>query len=189
MQALGGLPPEALLSGPPDGGDLLLQRTLGAMRAEVSGARRRRGLLAGLVAAGLLAAALAGGAAIGRSTTTTPPAALPPVVSSAVKPVAGTREGSATNPATGAALSVHVVPAAGWVRVQASVRGIAAGENCRLIVVSRDGSRSVAGGWVTSEKGRLEGTVLDGAAAVPASDLAAIEIENTAGKRFVSVKM
>ncbi|SNS76356.1 zf-HC2 domain-containing protein [Actinacidiphila glaucinigra] len=41
-RALGGVPPEAFLDGPPEGGDLLLQRTLRQVRAERAGARRRR---------------------------------------------------------------------------------------------------------------------------------------------------
>ncbi|MFD9048100.1 zf-HC2 domain-containing protein, partial [Streptomyces zaomyceticus] len=44
--ALGEVPPEAFVDGPPEGGDLLLQRTLRQMRAERAGVRRgppRRG--------------------------------------------------------------------------------------------------------------------------------------------------
>src|SRR4051795_3331459 len=52
--ALGELPPEAFLDGPPDG-DLVLQRTLRQIRAE-TGMRRRRRLL------GVVAAAPRGGA-------------------------------------------------------------------------------------------------------------------------------
>jgi anti-sigma factor RsiW len=41
-QALGEVPPEAFIDGPPEGGDLLLQRTLRQARAERSGRDRRR---------------------------------------------------------------------------------------------------------------------------------------------------
>jgi anti-sigma factor RsiW len=41
-QALGEVPPEAFIDGPPESGDLLLQRTLRQARAERSGRDRRR---------------------------------------------------------------------------------------------------------------------------------------------------
>ena len=54
-EALGEVPPEAFVDGPPEGGDLLLQRTLRQMRAERTGVRRRRRALTGLAAAAVLA--------------------------------------------------------------------------------------------------------------------------------------
>src|SRR5439155_18313994 len=53
---LGEVPPEAFLDGPPEGGDLLLQRTLRQVRAD--GARSGRFRVA-LVAAGVVAFAVA----------------------------------------------------------------------------------------------------------------------------------
>ncbi|WP_187405622.1 anti-sigma factor, partial [Streptomyces sp. WAC05950] len=49
--ALGEVPEEAFLDGPPQGGDLLLQRTLRQMRGERAGAARRRAGLTGLAVA------------------------------------------------------------------------------------------------------------------------------------------
>jgi hypothetical protein len=190
ISMLGELPPEALLSGPPEGGELLLQRTLRTMRAELSGTRRRRAAWGTVVAAGVVAAAVAGGVAIGLNAgPQTDPVVQATRGPAVPAPVPGTREGSATDEGTSAVLAVELVPAAGWVHVKVSVRGIPAGENCRVIVVSRTGSREVAGGWIASEKGKRDGTVLDGAAAIAPDDVVAIEIENTSGKRYVHLKI
>ncbi|MFB7293497.1 anti-sigma factor family protein, partial [Actinacidiphila glaucinigra] len=64
-RALGGVPPEAFLDGPPEGGDLLLQRTLRQVRAERAGARRRRRAAAVVAAAVAAAALLQGGVLLG----------------------------------------------------------------------------------------------------------------------------
>ncbi|HCT78204.1 MAG TPA: anti-sigma factor [Micromonosporaceae bacterium] len=183
---LGELPPEALLHGPPAGGDLVLQRTLRTMRAEESGMQRRRALVRVAAAAAVIGVALAGGVVFGRTTAPQPdPIAVPTLAPT----VAGTRKGETTDPVTNARLAATMVPAAGWVRVNVSVAGITAGENCRVIVVSRNGTREIAAGWIVSEKGQREGTTLDGAAAVAPADVVAIEVENTSGKKFVSLKI
>jgi predicted anti-sigma-YlaC factor YlaD len=172
ISMLGELPPEALLSGPPDTADLVLRRALRTMRTEVSGMRRRRLAVVGAIAAGVIAASLASGAALGRNTAPqADPVSLVTTIPS--ESLAGVREGSVTDPGTSTALTVKLVPATGWVRVNVSVRGIPAGENCRLIVVSRGGAREVAAGWIASEAGQHDGTVLDG----------------TSGRKFVSLKI
>ena len=71
---LGEVPPEAFLDGPPDGGDLLLQRTLRQVRKERVQAGRPRRFLVAAGVAGLVAAALAGGTLIGRGTAPAPQA-------------------------------------------------------------------------------------------------------------------
>src|SRR5947209_17092904 len=53
---LGEVPPEAFLDGPPEGGDLLLQRTLRTVRAERGRAQRPRRLLVAAGVAALVAA-------------------------------------------------------------------------------------------------------------------------------------
>jgi putative zinc finger protein len=190
------LPPEALLHGPPDA-DLVLQRTLRQMRSESSTQNRRGWSMAVAAAAIVLAVALGAGVAIGRGTkssvqgggvnptpsviTVTPPASPLP---------SGTRSGRATDPTTGATIEATVVPAAGWVRVNAQVGGIPAGENCRLVVVGRnDPNGEVAGGWVVSPKGAQSGTPLNGSAAVPPGEVTAIKVVDAAGKTYVTLKL
>jgi hypothetical protein len=102
-------------------------------------------------------------------------------------PPAGTRVASVQDRRTGARATVKVEPAAGWVRVEAAVSGIPAGERCRLWVVARDGARLLAGSWLVSDKGAREGTTLDGAALVEPTRVAAIVVDNFAGERFVRV--
>ena len=74
-ESLDEVPPEAFLDGPPEGGDLLLQKTLRRVRDEeerVAPARStsRRGL-ALVAAAVLVVAALGGGILVGRQTGST----------------------------------------------------------------------------------------------------------------------
>ncbi|MFC0527402.1 anti-sigma factor family protein [Phytohabitans kaempferiae] len=181
------IPPEALTHGPPDA-DLVLQRTLRQVRTEVTAASRRRWLPAVAAAAVLLAGALGAGVALGRGTAPEQAAQVPPSAAPTVSPLPpGTRVNTTADASSGVRMTARVVPAAGWVRVNASVIGIPAGEDCQLIVVSSTGEREIAAGWLVSEQGEHDGTNLDGSASVPPDDVVAIEVRNTAGETFVSV--
>ncbi len=70
-------------------------------------------------------------------------------------------------------MDVTITPAAGWVRLEALVTGISAGERCRIVVVGRAGEAG--------------GTSLSGVALVPPEDVTAVRVENLAGDAFVSV--
>ncbi|MFF5291096.1 anti-sigma factor family protein [Paractinoplanes globisporus] len=175
--ALGEIPPEAFLEGPPPDGDLLLQRTLREVRR--SGRREARRIRVFVIAAAVVAVvvALGAGAVIGRGTapaTQAAKASSPP----------GARTGSATNAATGVSMNATVRAAAGWVRVSATVTGVAAGEQCRLFVVARDGSREPAGSWLASPSGS---TTLDGAALMAPGLVTAVQAETYAGQILVAV--
>ncbi|WP_328946715.1 zf-HC2 domain-containing protein [Streptomyces sp. NBC_00250] len=190
--ALGEVPQEAFLDGPPPGGDLLLQRTLRQMRGERTTTRNRRRGLVGLAAAAALAGVFWAGTAV---SGTGAPVALPPspTPTSPVTPATpppGTRVASATDVASGARMTVRVTPAARWVRVHAAVTGLPPGERCKLVVVGRDGTRTTAGSWVVGEApggGEGKGASLDGSAAVDPSNVRAVVVENEAGKSFVTV--
>ncbi|MFD3659522.1 zf-HC2 domain-containing protein [Streptomyces sp. NPDC058659] len=190
--ALGEVPPEAFVDGPPEGGDLLLQRTLRQMRGERAAGRRRRGAVTGLVAAAVLAVVFWAGTALpdAGAPVALPPSPVPTAPASPSVPVPGTRVASATDASSGARMTVRVTPAAGWVRVHAAVTGLPEGERCTLVVVGRDGSRMTAGSWVVgagAREGEGKGASLDGSAAVAPADVAALVVENEAGKRFVTV--
>jgi anti-sigma factor RsiW len=182
------LPPEALLHGPPDA-DLVLQRTLRQMRSETTKTHRRGWTAVGAAAAIVLAGALAGGVAIGRGTTPSgAPVAQPSVSAPAAVP--GTRVGTTLDARTNTRITASVVPAAGWVRVNASVSGIPRGQNCRLIVVGRNNPQGeIAGGWIVSAAGEQNGTNLDGTAAIPPDEVVAIKVVNTAGETFVTLNL
>ncbi|MER6911691.1 zf-HC2 domain-containing protein [Streptomyces sp. NPDC000594] len=185
--SLGEVPPEAFLDGPPDGGDLLLQRTLRQARTERRGAERRQRAALAAVAVVAAAAVLGTGVVIGRSAPAgaAPPAAAPTATAPAPSPPpAGVVHASAKDPRTGATLVVRVTPAHAWVRLSAAVAGVPAGELCRLVVVSRDGGRRIAGGWRVGSAEK--GAHLDGSAAVPRGDVVAIVVESEAGETLVT---
>jgi hypothetical protein len=183
------LPPEALLDGPPEGGEMLLQRTLRAARAERARTRLPRRLLGVAVAAAVAVLAVGGGVLFGRSTAPTDQAEPRPPTATASLPPPGTRVAEATDPATQARITVRVEPAAGWVRVNAAVTGIPVGQRCRLVVVGKDGTREIAGSWQVSTIGATEGTTLNGSALVAPTDVAAVRVENFDGRQFVTVNV
>ncbi|AGZ38763.1 anti-sigma factor family protein [Actinoplanes friuliensis] len=186
--ALEAVPEAMLLDGPPEGGDLLLQRTLRQIRDESSGRRHRRNALVGVAAAVVVAAAIASGAAVGRlSVDPAAPVALPTPVASEPTTIPGTKTATAVDAGTGARITVAVAPAPGWVRIKAAVVGIPAGERCRLEVIGKDGTTVLAGSWVVSDKGAAEGTTLDGSALVPPDQVSSVRVVTEAGKQYTSV--
>jgi anti-sigma factor RsiW len=184
-ESLDEVPPEAFLEGPPDGGDMLLQRTLRQVRAEEPGhtasrSRPRRGLA--IVAAAVVAmAALGGGVLVGRGTAPTPDIG--------AQGVAPSRNVTGENPATGAKMAASVVPFNGWVKVDVSVQGVHAGQKCELRVVSKDGQSVVAGSWQVSAKWESEGFKLDGSALVPPDQVQSVDIVTTDGQKLVSAQV
>ncbi|MFL9680700.1 MULTISPECIES: zf-HC2 domain-containing protein [Streptomyces] len=188
---LGEVPPEAFLDGPPEGGDLLLQRTLRQVRGErAAQALRRRAFLA--VAATVASAALLGGGVlIGQNTGDRTARAVPPAPSATAAPPTAPPvsvkffEGRSTQ--TGSEMRLRVTPAADWIRLNASVTGVPAGERCRLVVVAKSGDREIAGSWLVADEEK--GSNLDGSAAVPLDEIAEVVIENDRGKKYVAVKV
>ncbi|MFJ4685856.1 zf-HC2 domain-containing protein [Streptomyces sp. NPDC088789] len=184
---LGEVPPEAFLDGPPEGGDLMLQRTLREVHAQRSRSETPRRTLLSAAAVVTAAALLGAGFLLGAGDRDAADEARTPVGPTPTLPVEGVRVASATDPATGARMAVRMTPAAGWVRVNAAVSGIPAGELCRLVVVTKDGKREIAGSWHVGSAEK--GTNLDGSAAVPADDVQEILVENEAGERYVTAPL
>ncbi|MFC4947584.1 zf-HC2 domain-containing protein [Pseudonocardia sp. GCM10023141] len=173
------VPPEAFLDGPPDS-DLVLARTLRQMRSERASSRRRR--LLGIAAAAVVVAGalLGGGVAVGRATA--------PPVAVALPPAAPLPAGTLTlvgNGVEGTSMQATVAPARNWVRVVANVRGVPAGEHCRIIVVAKDGTRETAGSWIVPVTAETNGVTLNGSAAVAVGDVAAVVVENTEGTEYL----
>jgi hypothetical protein len=188
VDALADLPPEAFLEGPPEGADLLLARTLRQVRDEAVSDDRRSRTWRTVATAAAVVAAVVIGVAVGRGTGPSDQVAVP-VTSTTLGappgPAGSARTGSATDPATGVRMTATVTPAAGWSRVSVAVVGVPEGERCRLMAVGRDGHREIAGSWLASARGETDGTRLDGSAIV--ADVAAVEVVNEAGRRFISV--
>lgn len=207
--ALGEVPPEAFLEGPPEDGDLLLQRTLRQVRAEQASIWRRRSLAVGLGAAAsaailFLGGYVAGGNDPGNATaappstpstapSTTPPSASPSTSSS--PPQEGVRVAAATDSGTKSSMTVELTPASGWVRVNASVTGVPSGERCRLVVVSKDGHRETAASWIVSSGPAPSASPrpgeggLNGSAAVAPDEVESVIVVNDQGKQYVGVDM
>jgi hypothetical protein len=175
------VPADLLFADTPATDDLVLARTLRAMRKERSAGRMQRltAVAASIVALVAVSAGL--GIAVGRGT------AQDKGPSATASPAPGLLRKTASDAATGASVNASITPAAGWVRLEVKVAGVAQGERCKLIAVSDSGAREVAGSWVVSEKGAIEGTAVAGAAAVPLDDLAALEIVTFDGKSLVTV--
>lgn len=188
-ESLDEVPPEAFLDGPPEGGDLLLQKTLRRVREEEPAAappRSRRGL-AIVAAAVLVVAALGGGVLAGRLTATPGPGtALPPPTT---LPAPGTKDVRATDPATGVQLAASVSPFAGWVQVDVAVKGVKAGEKCLLQVVRKDGQAVTAGSWQVSERWETMGFSLQGSALVAPDDVKSVDIVTVDGRKLVSAQV
>ncbi|MGQ0718035.1 MAG: anti-sigma factor family protein [Pseudonocardiales bacterium] len=190
---LDSVPQEAFLDGPPDDGELLLQRTLRRVRAE-QGERPRRARFpaaAGVVVIAL--AALGGGVLLGRQTAPGGEAqglqSSQSPQSSIVQAPPGTRNGEATNPVSGVSMAVSLTPLTGWVRVHAEVRGVPAGKQCRLLVVSREGKAVLTGSWLASGKDTQEGTSLDGSALVDPKQVSSVDVVTIDGEELVSVSI
>ena len=179
---LGEVPPEALLEGPPDS-DLVLQRTLRQIRAETAAAAQaparpppRRGR----------------GRGRGRCSAAASPSAGRPRRSPWSSPPPRPRAGAVTmrgDGVPGVTMAAVVSPAAGWVRVSTNVRGIPAGQRCRVVVLTRDGrprGRRDAGS--PRPGARREGTQVDGAAIVAPDHVAGMAVENEAGEEFVVLR-
>jgi hypothetical protein len=64
--------------------------------------------------------------------------------------------------------------------------GAAPGERCRLVARARDGRTEIAATWWTTYGGSAEVT---GAAAIPAAELAALDVVTVQGRRLVHVRM
>jgi anti-sigma factor RsiW len=180
--ALRNVPEEMLLDGPPDDADLLLQRTLRQVRQESAAKRFRRTAMLASVAAAVVVIAIGGGVIVGRSTAPSTPLAQPTATV-----VLGTRTGAATDPATGARMRVTVTPAAGWVRVNATVAGVDPDEKCLLEVVAKDGSTVSAGSWLSSAAGEVNGVTINGSALIDPAQVQAVRVVNTTGTQYVSV--
>jgi hypothetical protein len=188
--ALRDIPEEMVLDGPPDDADLLLQRTLRQVRQESAGSRLRRLTVLSTAAAAVLAVAVGGGVILGRGTAPvdTPEArgSASASASAQVSTPPGTRTVTAMDAATGARINATVTPAIGWVRVSATVGGIPAGEKCRLEVVGRNGEVVPAGSWLVSPAGESNGTTLNGSALLDPAQVAAVQVTNYAGKKYVT---
>lgn len=174
---LGEVPPEAFLDGPPEGGDLLLQRTLREVREPQVQAppkpRSRWLLIAAAVV--VVAGALGGGVVLGRSTAP-----------DGDQPVAGARQVTTSDTTSGATMAATVEPRAGWSWIRVQVTGLKAGDECEMVVTDKDGEAWIAGSWLVSEKAAKSGSAFGGGVLVPPDQVRSVEIRTVQGRHIVT---
>jgi hypothetical protein len=133
--------------------------------------RRRRWREAGLAVAAalIIAVGIFGASRIGSGTSSPPAAAAVGYPGQANGPWR-----TVTTAASGMSASV-AYRSMGWgTQFAVKVSGIPVGTSCQLWVIGRDGSRTLAGGWVTDDK---EGTVwYPGSAGVPDSGVRGFQV-------------
>jgi hypothetical protein len=147
-----------------DPNDLILARTLRAVRTEKRSQAIHRRLRPLVAAAAVLLFALVGAVALGRATAPEP---APTIVQAAgARTVQGIGVG-------GAAVRATVAPAATGDTVQLSVTatGLPPGAHCQLLVVTADGRRELAGSWTVPAGGPIQGS-----AAVNMSQVRAVAV-------------
>lgn len=147
----------------------LLDRMLAAAAEERRSARRWRVM----VAAAVVAIATAG-------------------TTAAAVQLAEGNHGSAKAPTQAALVAsqgqvtARITPAAkAWgTAVRMQLTGVREGETCSLVVVSRDGQREVAASWRVNYSGVVD---VQGATALPASEIASYDVVTLDGRQLVSV--
>ncbi|WP_020389386.1 zf-HC2 domain-containing protein [Kribbella catacumbae] len=175
---LGEVPPEAFLDGPPEDGDLLLQRTLREVRAATpaDAPKRRRPWLLVAAAAVVVAGALGGGVVIGRQS----------VDEVASTPPAGSKHVTATDATSKVTMATTVEPRAGWSWINVNVTNLKPGAECEMVVTDKAGKTYVAGSWVISPKAAREGSRFGGGVLVPVDQVKSVEIRTVQGEHVVT---
>ncbi|MDS1271343.1 zf-HC2 domain-containing protein [Lipingzhangella sp. LS1_29] len=180
-EALGELPPEALLDGPPEN-DLPLQRTVRQVRSQRLHQSRRQwfvltavAVLAGVV---LIGGSLAVGAALGAGSGEEP--AVPELD-------AGTVVAAQENPDTGAAATVALAPSEDGTQVDSLITGLPAGEDCEIVVLAEDGTSTVAAEWTVTPEAAEEGSEPGGLVDVRPEEVASVVVRNVEHTEFLTV--
>ena len=183
---LGEVPPEAFLDGPPEGGDLLLQRTLREVRGISSRQRVWGGSLAAAGLVAVVALSVGAGVFVGHQSSPTDGGGVAAPTTASPLP-SGTKHSANIDPVTGAQLAATVIPANGWIKVQVQASGIAPGQRCKLFVNSKSGRQEQFGGWLVSANATPGKTItLDGTALMSINDVASVSVVNDKGQTLVN---
>jgi anti-sigma factor RsiW len=183
------LPAEMALPQEEPADDLVLQRTLRRMRSERVPQRGMRLTAAAAGVAVLVGLGVGVGAMLGGQPDRSAPVA--GGTTSAAQTTPAGRTVSASDATTKAAMTAKVIPAAGWARLEAQVTGVAQGEKCRLLAISRTGQKEIAGSWVVSEKAAStsNGSKVFGSVLLPAKEISALQVVTVTGKHLVTVTL
>lgn len=155
--------PETLETVDADGA--MLERLLAAAAQERRGASRARWLVAAAAAVVVAAAGTGVVVAAGGSN--------------------GTHWQQSAAAATGPVhLQVKLADQANGTRLDMTMWGVAAGQRCSLVAVSRDGRTETAGWWDATYAGRAH---ITGTTSIPRRDLTQLKVVTDAGKTLVTV--
>jgi len=99
---------------------------------------------------------------------------------------------SATDPGTGVAGTVGLVPKAWGTQVTLDLSKVRGPAECELIAVSRTGQRRVVMGWLVAAPGdgvpgHPAHLVIRGATSIPRNDLARVDVDVVNGRTLVSI--
>ncbi|WP_439659769.1 anti-sigma factor family protein [Lentzea sp. HUAS TT2] len=70
-------------------------------------------------------------------------------------------------------------------QVSAKINGLPAAQKCKLIVIGKDGSKTEAFAWTSTEKGKVDGSEVSGMVSVSPDKVKSVAVENAEGKAFV----
>ncbi|GIF18206.1 hypothetical protein BJ973_008831 [Actinoplanes tereljensis] len=83
-------------------------------------------------------------------------------------------------------MTAEMRPAAGWGRLHATVTGVPAGEECRLVVIAPDGHREQGASWLASASGS---TTVDGSALMAPATVTAVQAETYEGRVLITLML
>jgi predicted anti-sigma-YlaC factor YlaD len=167
--------------GPVRPGTALLDQLMARVAAARRRARRRRRLVA---AAAALVAVVAGVAwGVGTGGDEGQPSA------SLASPT-GWHTVSATDAGTGVRVTVRFAATPWGTALDVTLRGVASGQRCRLVVVGRDGERQIAASWAVPPGGydRPAGFRVPGAVALPTQAVDRFEVVTLDGRPLARVR-
>jgi anti-sigma factor RsiW len=156
-------------SGSPAPDDHLVDRVVAAALAERRASRRKRWLVAVAAAVVLIAGSSVAGVLLS-------PSSSPAVVNAAVF--------NQTDPGTHASARIAVQQRGWGASLQLTLKGVPAGEHCKLVAVGRDGSTDVAASWEATYRGTA---TLTGATSLQLASTAAYDVVTFDGKQLVHV--
>lgn len=153
----------------------LLERTLGELTRRRRAHRRR--LSAAVAAAVIVIAAAGAGTAITYPTS--------PSRSPAIHRSTGQRV-SAVNPATGVRATAEIRRQPWGTAIRLVLSGVAPGQHCQLVALSKDGTHEIAGSWQASYDSQAD---INGATSIPPDRLAALTVTTTTGADLITLRL
>ena len=153
----------------------MVERTLAELRRRRRSQQIRWRLVA--VAAGVAIAALGAGAGSAVALHLSAPAA----------PAAGaTTQVSGVDSASGARATAVLFAQPWGTSIHLTVSGVAPGEHCQLVALSKEGTEEVAGTWKVTYAGQAS---IEGATSIAPEQLSSLRIVTTSGTELVSLPL